>query len=303
MSNALELREPKQWLAAQGRSQAELDVLRRFICADLKGNAPSDGELMFFMLYCQQHALDPFSKQAHLIQTKAGPQVCLGIDGMRIRAAQSGEYAGQDEPAFELDAKGAPVACRVIVYRLVAGQRCAFPGVAYMSESRGTSPIWSQRPRGMLAKCAEAQALRKAFPERCGAFYTTDELEHEGGPRAPAPAKATAANLNARLQKKSAPTVEAEYQDVDERAHVAAPVAAPVADPQDAQRQAAPSGREGAGDDASGLSRMVAAFRAIGVDLAAIADFLGKEPTEDLDEADVEKLRGWYKHLTEKDQA
>jgi hypothetical protein len=36
--------------------------------------------------------------------------------------------------------------------------------------------MWTKRPRGQLAKCATAQALRAAFPE-IAAAYTQEELE------------------------------------------------------------------------------------------------------------------------------
>lgn len=268
MTTELQVREPAQWLAAQGHSEAELEVLRRFICVDFKGQAPTDGELMFFMLYCKRYGLDPFAKQAHLLKTKNGPQVCLGIDGMRIRAAQSGEYGGQDEPAFELDPRGAVVACKVVVHRIVQGQRVPFPAVAWMAESRGTSPVWSQRPRGMLEKCAEAKALRKAFPDRVGAFYAPEELDgHQDAPVRKA--TATAADLNARLAAKSAPA------------------------PTDADFTEAPAPEPAPG------SSIVDAFDKIGVGQADLLGYVERETLKDITPGDIEKLRRWYKELTD----
>jgi phage recombination protein Bet len=264
-TDALQIREPKDWLASQGHSQAELGILRRFICADFKGEQPSDGELMFFVLYCRQHNLDPFSKQAHLLKTKSGPQVCLGIDGMRIRAAQSGEYGGQDEPAFELDAKGAVLACRIVIYRLVQGQRVPFPAISWMNESKGNTPIWSQRPRGMLEKCAEAKALRKAFPERCGGFYTPEEMIDQGdGPRRQT---ATATDLNARLKAKppEPPTIDAEA------------LPEPPADP---------------------VTAMLAAFSRLSVSTADVLEFCGVDAIDKIAEKELASLRGWYAELS-----
>lgn len=264
-SDALETRDPTQWLATQTYSNAELDILRRFICVDFRGQSPSDGELMFFMLYCKQHGLDPFAKQAHLLKTKNGPQVCLGIDGMRIRAAQSGEYGGQDEPAFEADERGNVLACKVVVYRLVQGQRLPFSAIAWMAESRGTSPIWSQRPRGMLEKCAEAKALRKGFPDRVGAFYAPEEIDGQdtGFHRQ---ATATAADINDRLlPKKTAPeTLEAQVVDLAKPQHEA----------------------------------LLQAFEKIGVSLTNILEFADKKTLAELTQKDIDKLREWYQELT-----
>jgi len=43
-------------------------------------------------------------------------------------------------------------------------------------KSIAPNAMWSKRPYGQIAKCAEAQALRKAFPE-IGSEPTADEME------------------------------------------------------------------------------------------------------------------------------
>ncbi len=80
-----------------------------------------------------------------------------------------------------------PEWCKVTVRRQIASGIVAdFTAIEYWLENyaikggkeKSVAPnaMWSKRPRGQLAKCAEAQALRKAFPE-VGAAPTADEME------------------------------------------------------------------------------------------------------------------------------
>ena len=116
-----------------------------------------------------------------------------GINDYRTDAARTGQHAGTSEPEFGPDVTenldGVTVTypqwCRVTVRRQMAtGQVVDFPAVERWIENYATktnkSPapnaMWKKRPYGQLAKCAEAQALRKAFPE-VGNQPTADELE------------------------------------------------------------------------------------------------------------------------------
>jgi hypothetical protein len=111
--------------------------------------------------------------------------VMPGIAEHRITAMRTGLYAGMDDPVYgePIEYKGvtAPEFIRVTVYRMINGVRVPFPHVEYFTESVQTkssgevNKMWTRRPRGQLLKCAEAGALRKAFPEELGGEITAEE--------------------------------------------------------------------------------------------------------------------------------
>lgn len=157
----------------------------------------SPGDLAVFMHVAQRTGLDPFARQIHMIERQGKWTIQTGIDGFRLVArravdrsgetlsigesqwaGQSGEWADvwlSDEP---------PAAARVTVYR--DGQ--AFAGTAlwreYVQTKRdgNVTHMWATRGAGQLAKCAEALALRKAFPMDLAGVYTSDEMERETPP-------------------------------------------------------------------------------------------------------------------------
>lgn len=123
----------------------------------------------------------------------------------------SGDDDGGDHPNAPPREKKAPTAparmlrvkhpewCQITVYRIVQGMRVAFPGPrVYWLESYATvgksdrpNDMWQDRARGQLEKCAEAAALRKAFPEELGGEHIVEEAPRmvEINPAAAAPEK------------------------------------------------------------------------------------------------------------------
>ena len=102
------------------------------------------------------------------------------IDGFRVIAERSGDYAGQDEPEF-ITEDGKLVCAKIRVYRFKGETRyCAAVGVAFMAEYKpqdGQAFMWNKMPHTMLAKVAEALALRKAYPQDLSGLYTGDEMD------------------------------------------------------------------------------------------------------------------------------
>lgn len=140
----------------------------------------SDGELQLFLYQCKQTGLNPLTRQIYAIKRAGKMTIQTSIDGFRVIAERSGSYAGQDEPIWENDEKGFPIKCTVRVYKFTPNfeQRyCAGVGVAHFKEYY-PNPIMLQKtmPHTMIAKVAEALALRKAFPQDLSGLYTGDEI-------------------------------------------------------------------------------------------------------------------------------
>ena len=158
-----------------------------------------DESILLAVDYCKARKLDILKKPCHIVpmsvtDAKTGNKnwrdvIMPGIYEQRITAFRTGQMAGQDEPVFgdTVTFRGieAPEWCRVTVYRFINNERCAFSHTEYFSEACATTKegkpnsMWSKRPRGQLAKCAEAGALRKAFPDELGGVITADEVNKE----------------------------------------------------------------------------------------------------------------------------
>jgi phage recombination protein Bet len=152
------------------------------------------GDLAVFLHVSQRTGLDPFARQIYMIERQGKQTIQTGIDGFRLVARRAVDRAGEtlsieaaewrDQQIGWTDAwleDRPPAAARVTVVR--AAQR--FTAVAlmgeYMQTKRDGNPMamWATRPAGMLAKCAEALALRKAFPMDLSGVYTEDEFARE----------------------------------------------------------------------------------------------------------------------------
>lgn len=187
----------KNAMPATQMDETELmNVLRNSLYPGAK-----DESIKLAVGYCKASGLDIFQKPVHLVpmwdaKTKQMRDVVMpGIGLYRTQAARSGAYAGVTEPEFGPDTPENiggveityPAWCRVTVKRrLQDGTVAEFTAREFWKENyavRGgqdksiaPNAMWTKRPYGQLAKVAEAQALRKAFPE-FGAQPTADEME------------------------------------------------------------------------------------------------------------------------------
>jgi len=187
-------------LATQNTSLAlrEEDLLAVLGSSLYPGAAPASIKMV--LGYCKAAGLDPMQKPVHIVPMWDGKTrqmrdvVMPGIGLYRTQAARNG-CAGVSEPEFGPDVTevigGAnttyPAWCRVTVKRrLATGEIVEFTAKEFWREnyavkggqdkSIAPNAMWAKRPYGQIAKCAEAQALRKAFPE-IGSEPTADEME------------------------------------------------------------------------------------------------------------------------------
>lgn len=190
---------------------AQLALIKRTVARDTNSD-----EFDLFMAVSRMKGLDPFSKQISAIvfnknkPDKRNMSIITTIDGMRAIAGRSNRYRpDEDEPDYTYDPelKGplnplGLVKAKVRIWiadAVNAGGWKPATGVAYWEEfapikdewaendagkykptgrqSLDTGGNWGKMPRVMLAKCAEAQALRKAFPEDLSGLYEGSELD------------------------------------------------------------------------------------------------------------------------------
>jgi hypothetical protein len=153
----------------------------------------------------------PLDRLLHFTKRGGKYTPVTSIDLMRIRAAETGEYAGSDDAVFTTDGldRGAQLlnTATVTVWRLVQGQRCAFTATARWSEyypgDQG-GHMWRKMPHTMLGKCAEALALRKGFPRQLAGLYASEELDQA---ERPAPQAIAQRPIAGERENTSAPNV------------------------------------------------------------------------------------------------
>ena len=159
-------------------SEKQLSRLRSEYCQ------LDDNEFETFVEQAKRLELDPFCRQIYAVKKEGSKmQVLCTIDGLRIVAERSSKYAGQT-PAMWCGNDGVwkdvwlektpPAACKVGVMRSDFNQPL-YAVARFDSYTQGTS-YWTSMPDIMISKCAEALALRRAFPARLSGCYSDAEI-------------------------------------------------------------------------------------------------------------------------------
>lgn len=174
---------------------AQVDLVKRTVAV-----GSTNDELALFLYTCKRTGLDPLARQIHAVMRwngKAGKNVMsiqTGIDGYRLIADRTGKYAPGD---ITISGTGEDMAATAAVKKLVEGTWHIITATAYFPEycqriNGQPMGLWARMPKLMLGKCAEALALRRAFPAELSGVYTHEEMQQADSDKTatpPAPAE------------------------------------------------------------------------------------------------------------------
>lgn len=163
--------------------------------------ANSRGDIEQFFHVAKATGLDPFRREIYMItrNTKQGKKATIqtGIDGYykiadRATRASGGtwgipetKWCGPDNQWRDIWLEQTPPAGVMVT---VERDGSRFVATATFAEYNAGTPLWQKMPARMLAKCAEALAIRKAFPDVTSGLYATEEMGQADNP-APRPSQ------------------------------------------------------------------------------------------------------------------
>lgn len=152
----------------------KIELLKQTVC-----KKATDAELNLFLHVCKHTGLDPFMKQIYSIARGGQRTIQTSIDGLRLIADRTKKYAPGKESIYSYDKDGKLLSATSYIKKLTEdGQWHEVSATCFFSEyNPGNNQMWKKMPHVMLAKCAEACALRKAFPAEMSGLYSDDEMK------------------------------------------------------------------------------------------------------------------------------
>jgi phage recombination protein Bet len=173
---------------------------------DRAGKTRPIEDMLYFLSVAKKLQLDPVLKQIYPVyrwDSRAGKEkmvIQTGIDGFRLIAQRTGQYGGSDDPVYTVEDSFNPTngdtvkqfKATVTVKKIVEGVSYYVAASARWNEyaQKGKDKagkeyytgLWASMPYNQLGKCAEALALRKAFPQDLSGLYISEEFGGEATP-------------------------------------------------------------------------------------------------------------------------
>ena len=197
-------------LGAAAYSAQQMALARRTVAKDA-----NQDEFDQFIHIARHLGLDPLRRQIYCFvfnkdkAEKRQMTVVTGIDGFRVIADRTGNYRpDEDEPEITYDEKlieadinpKGIVKAKVRVWKFAHGEWHKITGTARWEEFAPIKEVWERgedgrnaptgrfkldekkdtwrkMPHVMIAKCAEAAALRKGWPDDLSAVYEQSEID------------------------------------------------------------------------------------------------------------------------------
>src|SRR5258708_5466027 len=178
-------------------SDQQVEIMRHTVAKDVP--APEFGA---FLEVCKYRQLNPFNREIYAIMRGSGTNrqmtIQVSIDGFRLLAERSGKYRGQKGPFFcgedgawkeEWLSNKPPVLAKVGIVRSDFDETIwaiARYGSYVQFKDGAPTTMWAKMPDILLAKCAEALAIRKTFPLQVAGLYVHEEMMQSNDPIADA---------------------------------------------------------------------------------------------------------------------
>jgi phage recombination protein Bet len=153
--------------------EKKMELIKNTVCKDA-----TQAEYEVFIEICKTTKLNPLFKQIYFIKRGGVATHQTSIDGLRLIADRTKRYIPGREPSFVYDKSGTLFSATSYVKKLAHdGSWHEVAATAMFHEYNAKVNVWNKMPHIMLAKCAEALALRRAFPADMLGIYTREEME------------------------------------------------------------------------------------------------------------------------------
>lgn len=169
-----------------------LGIIERQIANPTKsGKRPTQKEMMDFLMLCRARKLNPFEGDAYLVGYDSGNEAKFSLitshQALLKRAELSNDFDGMEsglilDDMTETEGDFLPPGTKAIgAWARVHRKNRRIPTFRRLNIDKYNKNfgLWKNQAEMMAVKCAEADALRSAFPTTTGGLYIREEMPPE----------------------------------------------------------------------------------------------------------------------------